>query len=87
VFRLPGYFTLDMGLAKSFTIKEGQKLELRFEAFNVTNTQRMGTVLGTRDGYGLVDIPQASSAPTNFSNFTAIQGNRRVMQFGFRYSF
>jgi hypothetical protein len=47
----------------------------------------MGTVLGTRDGYGLVDIPQASSAPTNFSNFTAIQGNRRVMQFGFRYSF
>ena len=87
VFRLPGYFTLDMGLAKSFTIKEGQKLELRFEAFNVTNTQRMGTVLGTRDGYGLVDIPEASSAPTNFSNFTAIQGNRRVMQFGFRYSF
>ena len=86
-FRLPGYFTLDMGLSKSFTIKEGQKLQLRFEAFNVTNTQRMGTVLGTRDGYGLVDIPQASVAPTNFSNFTAIQGNRRVMQFGFRYSF
>ena len=87
VFRLPGYFNLDMGLSKSFTIKEGQNLQLRFEVFNVTNTQRMGTVLSTRDGYGLVDIPQASEAPTNFSNFTAIQGNRRVMQFGFRYSF
>lgn len=86
-FRLPGYFTLDMGFSKSFTIKEGHNLQLRFEAFNVTNTQRMGTVLSTRDGYGLVDIPQATSAPTNFSNFTAIQGNRRVMQFGFRYSF
>ncbi len=87
VFRLPGYFTLDMGLGKTFTIKEGHKLQLRFEAFNVTNTQRMGGILATRDGYGLVDVPQASSAPTNFSNFVSIQGNRRVMQFGFRYAF
>lgn len=89
VFRLPGYFNLDMGLTKSFTMpySENHKLELRFEAFNVTNTQRMGGILATRDGYGLVDVPQASPAPTNFSNFVSIQGNRRVMQFGFRYSF
>ena len=87
-FRLPGYFTLDMGVTKSFNMPwEGHKLELRFEAFNVTNTQRMGGVLSTRDGYGLVDIPQDTSAPTNFSNFVSIQGNRRVMQFGFRYAF
>jgi hypothetical protein len=88
-FRLPGYFTLDIGLTKSFKMpfNENHKLELRFEAFNVTNTQRMGGVLSTRDGYGLVDIPQTSDAPTNFSNFISIQGNRRVMQFGFRYAF
>lgn len=88
-FRLPGYFTLDMGLSKSLTMpwSEGHKLQLRFEAFNITNTQRMGGILATRDGYGLVDIPQDSPAPTNFSNFVSIQGNRRVMQFGFRYSF
>jgi hypothetical protein len=87
VFRLPGYFVLDMGLAKTINIRENQKLQLRFEAFNVTNTQIMGSVLGTRDGYGLTDIPASGPAPTNFSNFTAIQGDRRVMQFGFRYSF
>jgi hypothetical protein len=86
-FRLPGYFTLDIGFTKSFSIKEDQKLELRFEAFNVTNTQRMGGILATRDGYGLVDVPQTTTAPTNFSNFVSIQGNRRVMQFGFRYAF
>jgi len=87
-FRLPGYFTLDLGFTKSIKMPwEGHKLELRFEAFNVTNTQRMGGILATRDGYGLVDIPQASDAPTNFSNFVSIQGNRRVMQFGFRYAF
>jgi hypothetical protein len=89
VFRLPGYFVLDMGLAKTFSMpwSEKHKLQLRFEAFNVTNTQRMGAVLGTRDGYGLVVDPQNTTAPTNFSNFTAIQGDRRTMQFGFRYAF
>jgi len=87
VFRLPGYVVLDIGLAKTLAINENHKLQLRFEAFNVTNTQRMGTVLSTRDGYGLTDIPSSGPAPTNFSNFTAIQGDRRVMQFGFRYSF
>ncbi|MBV9923523.1 MAG: TonB-dependent receptor [Acidobacteria bacterium] len=87
VFRLPGYVVLDMGLAKTVNISENQKLQLRFEAFNVTNTQRMGSVIATRDGYGLTDIPSSGPAPTNFSNFTAIQGDRRVMQFGFRYSF
>ncbi|HSE33922.1 MAG TPA: TonB-dependent receptor [Pyrinomonadaceae bacterium] len=89
VFRLPGYFTLDLGVTKSFRMpwKEDHKLELRFEAFNVTNTQRMGDILATRDGYGLVDVPQTSAAPTNFSNFVSIQGTRRVMQFGFRYAF
>jgi len=89
VFRLPGYFTLDMGVTKSLKMpwNENHKLELRFEAFNLTNTQRMGGILATRDGYGLVDIPQTSPAPTNFSNFVSIQGNRRTMQFGFRYAF
>jgi len=89
VFRLPGYFTLDMGVTKSIQMpwNENHKLELRFEAFNLTNTQRMGGILATRDGYGLVDVPQTSPAPTNFSNFVSIQGNRRTMQFGFRYVF
>lgn len=89
VFRLPGYVVLDMGLAKTLAMpwSENHKLQLRFEAFNVTNTQRMGALVSGRDTYGLVIDPQNSPAPTNFSNFASIQGDRRVMQFGFRYSF
>ncbi|HEY0004850.1 MAG TPA: carboxypeptidase-like regulatory domain-containing protein [Pyrinomonadaceae bacterium] len=89
VFRLPGYVGLDMGLNKSFQMpwSEKQKLELRFEAFNVTNTQRMGYVPVTRTNYGLVVDPQTKTPPTNWSSFTGIQGERRVMQFGFRYTF
>jgi len=89
VFRLPGYVVLDMGLGKSFTMpwSETHKLQLRFEAFNVTNTQRMGALTGGRDGYGLVLDPHNNLPPPTWSNFQAIQGDRRVMQFGFRYEF
>jgi len=88
-FRVPGYVVLDLGMSKSFTMpwQEGHKMELRFEAFNVTNTQRMGALVGGRTGYGLVIDPQNATPPPNWSNFGAIQGDRRVMQFGFRYEF
>ncbi len=89
VFRLPGYIALDMGLGKSFTLpwSENHQLQLRFEAFNVTNTQRMGVLQTGRDAYGLVIDPQDSVPPANWTNFSGIQGDRRVMQFGFRYQF
>jgi hypothetical protein len=33
----PGYFDIDAAVSRYFTIKENQRLELRFEFFNVTN--------------------------------------------------
>lgn len=102
--RLPGYFSLDMGLAKKFKLPwghEGHTLELRLEAFNVTNTQRMGSLTGGRTGYGIGLDPAGEpagcsgagcvgtplSAPTIWSNFNAIQGKPREMQFGAIYRF
>lgn len=55
--RLPGYVSLDIGLAKKFRMPWGRdgghSLELRLEAFNVTNTQRMGALTGGRTGFGI----------------------------------
>lgn len=51
--RLPGYMSLDMGIAKKIKLGERYSLELRIEAFNVTNTQRMGSLTGGRTGYGI----------------------------------
>jgi hypothetical protein len=89
VIRLPGYVNLDMGLSKSFTMpwKENHQLQIRVEAFNVTNTQRMGNVNSGTTGLGLVLDPQLGTPPSEWSNFRSIQGAPRVVQFGFRYSF
>jgi Carboxypeptidase regulatory-like domain len=103
--RLPGYMSLDMGIAKKFNLpwghEGGQTLEIRLEAFNVTNTQRMGALTGGRTGYGVGLDPAGSpvgctgaacvstplTAPTIWSNFSAIQGKPREMQFGAIYRF
>ena len=87
IFRFPGYVNLDMGLYKSFEMpwSESHKLEIRWDVFNVTNTQRLTSV----DGFtvGLDPFKPASVPNGAFGNFTAIQGAPRVMQVGFRYTF
>ena len=37
MIRGPGYFNMDAGLSRIFTIKESQRFELRAEATNVLN--------------------------------------------------
>ena len=93
VIRLPGYVNLDMGLTKGFNLpwNENHKLQLRVEAFNVTNTQRMNSPnTQSRTGWGVdldPNLVELDSIPINFGRFTDIQGAPRVMQFGIRYSF
>jgi len=84
-FRYPGYVDLDFGLSKKWSFGEQKDLQFRWEVFNATNTQRFGTIDGSRSGFG---IAAGATTPTkNFSDFTAIQGSPRVMQFGLRIAF
>jgi hypothetical protein len=87
VFRVPGYVVLDAGLSKSFTLHEGHQLQFRWEVFNVTNTQKLGQYNTSRSGFGITLDPSTQLPPTEWSNFTGIQGTPRVMQFALRYSF
>jgi hypothetical protein len=93
VFRLPGYVNLDMGVTKSFHLpwSENHRLQLRLEAFNVTNTQRMNRPnTDSRTGWGVGLDPstfELDDIPVNFGRFTGIQGAPRVLQFGVRYFF
>jgi hypothetical protein len=92
VLRGQGYISLDMGLYKSFRIKEGHDLQFRWEVFNVTNTQRF-------EGLTIADLsldsdPFRGGSPTSdFGRFTSTQAPLnetkagRVMQFALRYTF
>jgi len=88
---LPGYIDLDLGLGKSWKMpwNEGHALQLRWDVFNVTNTQHFGYIDSSRTGWGVVRDPalRGSTPPSNWSNFVQTQGNVRVMQIGARYSF
>jgi hypothetical protein len=69
----PGSWQFDMGLSRVFQIREGQRLEFRGEAFNVTNS--------------LIRLNPATSLNSN--TFGQINSSRdaRVMQFALKYSF
>jgi len=89
--RLPGYANVDLGLAKTFNMpwSEKHQLQLRWDVFNVANHQSFGLIDGSRTGFGVARDPglRGLNPPDNWSNFTQIQGQPRVMQIGARYSF
>jgi hypothetical protein len=71
----PGYWDWSEAVSRQFQIREGQKLEFRAEAFNVTNSLRRGN-----PGVTL------SNANT-FGRILASQGGPRIMQFAIKYFF
>ena len=82
---------VDLGLAKTWIMpwSEKHQLQLRWDVFNVANKQSFGLIDEGRTGIGIDRDPglQQLNPPANWSNFTQIQGNPRVMQVGARYSF
>ncbi len=79
VVRGDGFFTIDAGLAKRFTMpyNERHSIQIRAEAFNVTNSVRF-------------DVNQMSLSLSNapaFGKYTGTLNTPRVMQFGARYEF
>ena len=85
--RWPSFWTLDMGLQKSFNMpwKEGHKVSIRWDVFNVTNTPiffgNSNTAMGFQPQF------EEERAPTGYGQFTATRGESRVMQFALRYDF
>ncbi len=94
VLRGDSYVSLDLGLHKSFRLPwEGHELQIRWEVFNVTNTQKFDS-----DSIADLSLPRdpylRNLAPTDdFGRYTATQvplnetKAGRVMQFGLRYQF
>ena len=94
VLRGDSYISLDAGLYKTFKLPwEGHELQIRWEVFNVTNTQKFDS-----DSIADLSLPRdpylRNLAPTDdFGRYTETQvplnetKAGRVMQFALRYQF
>ena len=69
----PGYWGLDMALSRTFQFRESQKLEARFEAFNVTNSLRRGN-------------PDTNLQSGSFGRILTA-ADPRILQFSLKYIF
>jgi carboxypeptidase family protein len=71
----PAYWDWSEAVSRQFQVREGQRIEFRAEAFNVTNSLRRGNP-GTTTG----------SANT-FGRITSSQNGPRILQFALKYIF
>ncbi len=85
--RWPSFWTLDLGLQKSFAMpwQEGHKFSIRWDVFNVTNTPIFVGNANTAMGFRPDRLNQ--TAPVGFGQFTSTRSDARVMQFALRYDF
>jgi len=78
--RGPGFFSIDAGLSKRWTMpwKDNHSMQLRWEVFNVTNSKRFDpqSLNGSLDVYG-----------SAFMDYTRLSTKPRVMEFALRYEF
>jgi hypothetical protein len=75
-----GFFDIDSGLSKSFTMpyNESHHLQFRWETFNLTNSVRFDPSIGAS---------LSLTARSAFGNLTRQLGAPRQMQFALRYDF
>jgi hypothetical protein len=78
----PSFWEWDQAISRQFPIHERQRMEIRFEAFNVTNSFRPGNPgvsTAAASSFGLITTdatqPSANAAPS------------RVFQFALKYAF
>ena len=69
----PGTWQFDMALSRTFQIREGQRMEFRAEAFNVTNSLHMND-------------PVTNFNSNTFGQVTSAK-DPRIMQFALKYFF
>ncbi len=72
--RGPGFWDWSQTVSRKFQAREGQQIEFRAEAFNVTNSVRLGN-------------PNVSLSGGQFGKIVSSSGGPRIMQLALKYIF
>ena len=70
----PGYWTVDLAVARLLPVGAGQTMEVRVETFNLLNNFNWGN-------------PSTSLDAGTFGRITSQNGSSRIMQFAVKYGF
>ncbi|HLV96761.1 MAG TPA: hypothetical protein VKS44_16330, partial [Candidatus Acidoferrales bacterium] len=73
-----GFFNVDTGVSKDFSVGERAKVEFSWQAFNVTNSVSYNVRTAQ---------PSLSSDPSTFGLYTSTLTTPRFMQFALRFAF
>jgi len=88
--RGPSLWGLDVGLSRNFRIIEGHSIEVRVEAFNLTNSIHPGNpnVNISQSQFGQI-LNKAGGTPNAQGTYTSggTAGDARIMQFALKYVF
>ena len=68
-----GWVNIDVGLSRSFPIREGHRVQLRFEFFNATNHANFSN-------------PTGNITSADFGRILSA-GDPRILQFALKYTF
>jgi hypothetical protein len=74
MLRGPSFWNIDLALSRVLQLGGAHRIELRAEAFNVTNRVHLGN-------------PTVTLGNANFGRITTVAADARVMQFAVRYGF
>ena len=93
----PAYWQFDVALSRTFQIRERHRLEVRAEAFNLTNTYRPGQCNVSSNYCSFLAAPLYNGQVTSNASFTTLSGatfgrilnamDPRIMQFALKYVF
>src|SRR5215471_2207601 len=83
----PGFWQWDQMLSREFQVKEGQKVQIRFEAYNVTNTVRLGLGYTNAGAGSVLSSSTFGSATTNATPAGPTTAPARVLQLAVKYVF
>ena len=88
----PGFWQWDAALSRQFPVREVQRLEVRVEAFNITNSLRLGnpnTTSGSAATFGLItnDATPTSGTGVGGTSGSSTNAPARVMQFALNMFF
>jgi len=79
----PGHFQFDMALVRTFRVKESQRVEFRYEVYNVTNSFRplLPNIVAGVDTGGTHELTNPLFGQIRASD------DPRIMQFALKYLF